>query len=72
MASLIITLIFALISIGVAIYLFFILKKKEPGNEKMVEISKAIEEGGNFFRIFVKGFSGCSILYFWCPLYHFG
>jgi len=49
MASLIITLFFALISIGVSIYLFFSLKKKEPGTEKMVEISKAIEEGAKTY-----------------------
>jgi len=49
MASLIITLFFALISIGVAIYLFFSLEKKEPGTEKMVEISKAIEEGAKTY-----------------------
>ena len=49
MTSLIITLFFALISIGVSIYLFFSLKKKEPGTEKMVEISKAIEEGAKAY-----------------------
>jgi len=49
MMSLIITLIFALISIAVAIYLFFHLNKKEAGTQKMVEISKSIEEGAKAY-----------------------
>lgn len=49
MASLIITLIFALISISVAIYLFFQINKKAAGTPKMIEISRAIEEGAKAY-----------------------
>jgi len=48
-ATLIIILIFALISISVAIHLFFWMRKKEKGTSKMVEISQAIEEGARAY-----------------------
>jgi len=49
MMSLIVILIFALISIGVAINLFFQIKRKGTGTRKMTEIAQIIEEGARVY-----------------------
>ncbi|MEM5778427.1 MAG: sodium-translocating pyrophosphatase [Candidatus Aenigmatarchaeota archaeon] len=67
---LLISFIAGLVSIIVAIYLYFYISKKPSGNKKMLEISNAIKEGANaylkreykIFTIFVIIFA--IILYF--------
>ena len=49
MTSLIIPFIFSLISIFVAVYLFFYIIKQEKGTQKMIEIADAIKEGANAY-----------------------